>query len=68
MKQIRSSMEYEGLNNSKLKDDLRAWHAEHPFVTGIDWPNQYMYATMTDMNCFAFILKHPEYAERFFNV
>lgn len=65
MVKITQSMDYEGPNNSKLRDDLRDWHQQHPFATGIDWEFQIMWATMTDEDCLAFCLKHPQYATRF---
>jgi hypothetical protein len=68
MKQITQNMDYEGANSSQLRDDLRAWHLQHPFNTGIDWQFQYMHATMTDEDCLAFCLKHPQYATRFRNI
>lgn len=66
MKTITQSIEYEGPNHSDLRDDLRAWHSQYPLLdNGIDWQFQYMWATMTDEDCLAFCLRHPEYAERF---
>ena len=65
MKQITQNMDYEGPNSKQLVDDLREWHKQHPFNTGIDWQSQYMYATMTDEDCLAFCLRHPEYSTRF---
>ena len=69
MKQIRQSMEYEGANSSNLRRDLTAWQHQHPTVdNGIDWQFKYMWATMTDEDCLAFCLKHPEYSHRFTQV
>ena len=69
MKQIRQSIDYEGPNHSQIRVDLQAWHHQHPLHdNGIDWEFQYMYATMTDQDAFAFTLKHPEYADRFTDV
>ena len=65
MKTITQSIEYEGNNDSDLRDDLRSWHSEHPFNNGIDWEHQYLWATMTDEDCLAFCLRHPEYIDRF---
>jgi len=65
MKTITQSMDYEGTNHRQLTWDLQDWHQQHPFATGIDWQFQYMWATMTDEDCLAFCLKHPEHAERF---
>ena len=65
MKTITQSIEYEGPNSSQIRTDLQAWHHQYPFATGIDWQFQYMWATMTDLDCLAFCLKHPEYADRF---
>jgi len=65
MKRITQSMDYEGDNHKELINDLRQWHKQHPFNTGIDWQHQYMHATMTDEDCLAFCLRHPQYADRF---
>lgn len=65
MKQIRSSIEYEGSNDSELRRDLQAWHSQHPFNSGIDWQSQYQWATMTDEDCLAFCLKYPQYSNKF---
>ena len=68
MKQITQNMDYEGTNSSQLRDDLREWNQQHPFSNGIDWQYQYMWATMTDEDCLAFCLLHPQYAHRFRSV
>jgi hypothetical protein len=66
MVKITQTMHSEGLNNSQLRDDLREWHREHPLHdNGIDWEFQYMWATMTNEDCLAFCLKHPQYSNRF---
>jgi hypothetical protein len=67
MKRITQTMDYEGPNSSQIRTDLQAWHHQHPFANGIDWESQYMWATMTDEDAFAFTLKHPQYADRFTN-
>jgi len=67
MKQIRQSMDYEGTNHRQLGWALQDWHSQFPFANGIDWEFQYMWATMTDEDAFAFCLLHPEYADRFTN-
>lgn len=67
MKTITQSIEYEGTNHKELGWALQDWHREYPFATGIDWQFQYMWATMTDEDCLAFCLRHPEYADRFKN-
>jgi hypothetical protein len=69
MKRITQSIDYEGPNSSQIRTDLQAWHHQHPLLdNGIDWEFQYMYATMSDQDAFAFTLKHPEYATRFIDV
>ena len=67
MKKITQSIEYDGLpfTNTELHIDLKEWHSEHPFATGIDWEFQVFWATMTDEDCLAFCLKHPQYSNRF---
>lgn len=67
MMKITQDMDYEGENQpvKKLVDDLREYHSQSPFATGIDWQWQQYWATMTDEQAFAFILKHPEYIKRF---
>lgn len=67
MKKITASLEYEGLpfSNTMLSQHLKEFHQNHPFQTGMDWEFQLFYAVMTDEDCLAFCLKHPEYATRF---
>jgi len=67
MKRITQSMDYEGDNDSALRRDLSAWHQLHPFDNGIDWQFQYLWAIMEDEQAFAFLLKHPQYINRFTN-
>ena len=68
MKIIRQSIEYEGHNHHQLQRDLQAWHRQHPFQSGLDWGMQTMWATMTDEDCLAFLLKYPQYIGRFQDV
>ena len=67
MMKITQDMDYEGENEpvKKLVDDLRTFHRDSPFATGIDWQWQLYWATMTYEQAFAFVLKHPEYIKRF---
>lgn len=65
MKTIIQTIAYEGANDSKLRSDLSDWHKQHPFANGFDWEFEYLWATMTDEDCLAFCLKHPEYSDRF---
>ena len=65
MRRITQTMEYEGNNHGQLTSALRDWHTKHPFQTGIDWQFQYMWADLEDQDAFAFILKYPEYADKF---
>jgi hypothetical protein len=69
MKRITQSLEYEGPNSRELRRDITAWQHQHPTVdNGIDWQFKYMYATMTDQDCLAFCLKHPQYMHMFKDV
>lgn len=67
MMKITQDMDYEGANEPvrQLVDDLQSFHKDSPFRTGIDWQWQTYWATMTDEQAFAFLLKHPEYQNRF---
>ena len=67
MKKITQSIEYEGLpfTNTELHLALKEWHSTHPFATGVDWEFQCFWAMMTDEDAFAFMLKYPQYANRF---
>jgi len=70
MMRITASLEYDGLpfSNGELYQDLKEFHSQHPFATGMEWEHQYFYADMQDQDAFAFILKHPQYMNRFKNV
>ena len=48
-----------------LQRDLQAWFTLHPFKNGVDYEFEYYWATMTDEDCLAFCLKHPEHINRF---
>jgi len=67
MMKITQDMDYEGLDYpvKKLVADLKEYHENSPFATGIDWQWQTYWATMTDEQALVFILKHPEYENRF---
>lgn len=58
-------MEYEGTTHQRLNYALKDFFSVSPFANGFDWQFQYLWATMTDEQCFAFCLKYPEYTERF---
>ncbi len=68
MKKITQTMEYEFDNGYELTINLRDWHKQHPFQSGIDWEYQTMWATMEDQDCLAFCLRHPQWAHRFKDV
>jgi len=70
MMKITASLEYDGLpfTNTELSQDLKEFHAEHSFSTGMDWEFQLFWAVMTNEDCLAFCLKHPQYAHRFIKV
>ena len=66
MKQIKQTIQYEGPNDMKLRRDLTAWNHQHTVSSsGIDWQFEYMWANLTDEDCLAFCLKHPEYSMMF---
>ena len=69
MKRITANIYYEGNNADAghLRDSLKDLWLEHPFATGVDWDFQVFWATMTDEQCLMFLLKHPEYTDRFSN-
>jgi len=64
---ITQNMDYEGYDYpvKTLMAALKEFHEQSPFATGIDWQWQLYWATMTDEQAFAFVLKHPEYIRRF---
>jgi len=70
MMKITASLEYDGLpfSNTELSQDLKEFHAEHPFETGMDWQFQLFYAILNDEDCLAFCLKYPQYSNRFIKV
>lgn len=68
MKEIRQTIEYEGNNHHELQRDLRDWHRDHPFTSGMDWQFQYMWARLSDEDTLLFCIKHPQYTDRFINV
>jgi hypothetical protein len=64
MKEIRQGIQdYHSPN--KLQRDLKAWFEQHPFSNGFDAEFEYFWAQLTDEDAFAFVLKHPEYLNRF---
>jgi len=68
MMKITQTMTYEQTTLKQalaLKQALKEFHETSPFKTGIDWEFKYLWATMTDEQAFAFILKHPEYENIF---
>jgi hypothetical protein len=51
-----------------LSAALREFIQTEVFDIGIDWQHQYLWAKMTDQQCLMFLLKYPQYAERFQSV
>ena len=67
MMKITQDMDYEGANypSKKLMADLKEFNETNKFSYGIDWEWQLFWAKMTDEQALVFILKHPEYEQRF---
>lgn len=67
MKIITQSVYSEGPNAEvhRLNQALKEFHTHTPFANGFDWEHQYLWAKLTDEDCLAFCLKHPEYTNRF---
>jgi hypothetical protein len=66
MKKITQTLEYDDDNRHELTANLSNWHKQHPLADqGVNWEFQYMWATMTDEDCLAFVLVHPQWADRF---
>ena len=63
MKKITQALEY--CENTMLTQHLKEFHEQHQFQTGMNHEFDYMYAIMTDEDCLAFCLRHPQYANRF---
>jgi len=69
MKKITQSLEYAEDHRYELTNNLSDWHRQHPLADqGVDFDLQYMWAIMTDEDCLAFILKHPQWSHRFKDV
>ena len=64
---ITAPLEYEGLQFDchVLSTDLKEFHQDNPFPTGLDWQHQEFWAKMPDELALMFILKHPQYAHLF---
>lgn len=67
MMKISRDIEYEGthMDIQQLTQDLKEYHNEHPFATGLDWSKQEFWAVMENEQALVFILKHPEYKDLF---
>lgn len=65
MMKIIQDMYPEGLQHKELVLALKEFHSHSPFSNGFDWDFQQLWAVMTDEDCLAFCLKHPQYANRF---
>jgi len=69
MKRITQSLEYDNDHRYELTANLGDWHKLHPLADqGVDFEYQYMYADMTDEDCLAFCLLHPQWADKFKDV
>lgn len=69
MKKITQTLQYEVDQRYELTNNLSDWHKQHPLAdNGVDFEFQYMWATMTDEDCLAFCLLHPQWADRFTTV
>lgn len=66
MKRITQTLEYAEDQRYELTANLSDWHKLHPIALhGVDFEYQYMWATMTDEDCLAFCLLHPQWADKF---
>lgn len=67
MMKISRDIEYEGthMDIQQLTQDLKEYHNENPFATGLDWARQEFWAVMENEQALVFILKHPEYKDLF---
>jgi hypothetical protein len=66
VKKITQSLEYAEDSRYELTTNLSNWHRLHPLADqGVDFEFQYMWATMTDEDCLAFCLLHPQWAHKF---
>jgi len=68
MKRITQSLEYALDLRYELTNNLSNWHKQHPFASGVDWEYMYMWADLEDEDCLAFLLKHPQWADKFKDV
>jgi hypothetical protein len=69
MKRITQSLEYAIDQRYELTNNLSDWHKLHPLAdNGVDFEYQYLWATMTDEDCLAFCLLHPQWADKFKDV
>jgi hypothetical protein len=69
MKKIIQTFERNDDTRLELSVNLSDWHKQHPLADqGVDWEFQYMWATMTDEDAFAFLLKHPQWHYKFKDV
>jgi len=69
MKKIQQTLNYEDDSRYELTANLSAWHKLHPLADqGVDFDFKLMWATMTDQDCLAFCLLHPQWSSRFTQV
>lgn len=69
MKRITQTLEYAEDQRYELTNNLSDWHKLHPLAdNGVDFEYQYLWATMTDEDCLAFCLLHPQWADKFKDV
>jgi hypothetical protein len=69
MKKITQTLEYAEDQRYELTANLSNWHKLHPLAdNGVDFELQYLWATMTDEDCLAFCLLHPQWAHKFKDV
>jgi hypothetical protein len=66
MKKITQTLQYDDDQRYELTNNLSDWHKQHPLAdNGVDFEFQYLWATMTDEDCLAFCLLHPQWSHRF---
>jgi len=64
---ITAPLEYEGLQFDYhiLSTELKEFHQDYPFATGLDWSQQEFWAKMPDELALMFCLKYPQYTHLF---
>lgn len=69
MKKITQTLQYDDDLRYELSANLSDWHKLHPLAdNGVDFEFEFIWAIMTDEDCLAFCLKHPQYTHRFTQV